>query len=147
MHSALGLCWMHYIRQHRHGHTGKLKADAGSGCLVKGYVIVGSERALQHVAIAERALGHPLPPKAIVHHINECRSDNRNENLVICPNHEYHMLIHQRMRALAACGHADWRPCSFCSQHDDPAQMRPMRRQFYHLSCKRDYYRRKRMAA
>jgi hypothetical protein len=33
------------------------------------------------------------------------------------------MLLHQRMRALRACGHADWLKCRFCGRYDAPDQM------------------------
>jgi hypothetical protein len=79
---------------------------------------------LEHRIVAEKALGHYLPAAAIVHHVDENGTNNRSDNLVICQNHAYHKLIHRRMRAFAACGHANWRHCRFCDQWfapDDPS--------------------------
>lgn len=44
------------------------------------------------------ALGKSLPTKAVVHHMNEDKLDNRPENLVICPDQAYHMLLHKLLR-------------------------------------------------
>ncbi len=49
--------------------------------------------------VAERALGHPLPKGAEVHHVNGRPRDNRPQNLVICQNRAYHLFLHERMRA------------------------------------------------
>lgn len=78
------------------------------GITPQGYAIVrapghpkASERGgwvLEHVIVAERALGKFLPPKAEVHHWNRDKQDNRNENLVICQDRAYHFLLHRRMR-------------------------------------------------
>ena len=59
----------------------------------KGYV-------REHIFVAEKILGKPLPPKAVVHHINEDKTDNRPENLVICQDRTYHFLLHRRKKAL-----------------------------------------------
>lgn len=61
-------------------------------------------RVRQHILVAERALGKPLPPLAVVHHHNEIRSDNSNSNLVICEDDGYHQTLHARMRVLKAGG-------------------------------------------
>lgn len=65
-----------------------------------GYVMVRvGKRAyrLEHRMIAERILGRPLRENEHVHHINCDRTDNRNENLLICTR-EYHNALHARMR-------------------------------------------------
>lgn len=51
-----------------------------------------------HRQIAEQVLGKPLPTRCPVHHHNRNGFDNTNSNLVICENHSYHMLLHQRTR-------------------------------------------------
>jgi hypothetical protein len=76
-----------------------------------------------HIVIAEKALGKQMPPKAVVHHVNEIKTDNRPANLVICPDHAYHKFLHQRLDAKKACGHADWRKCGYCKQYDEPANL------------------------
>lgn len=57
----------------------------------KGYVY-------EHILIAEKAVGRFLPVTVDIHHFNEVRSDNTNSNLVVCPNHAYHRLLHARKR-------------------------------------------------
>jgi hypothetical protein len=59
-----------------------------------------SERQDIHRALAETALGKPLPKAAEVHHVDENRLNNDPSNLVICPNREYHMLLHRRQKAM-----------------------------------------------
>lgn len=97
----------------------------------KGYVY-------EHILIAEKALGKYLPPKAIVHH-------HTPEQLVVGENQGYHMLIHQRQRALEACGHADWLKCPFCKQYDDPKNLRIGKNKAgRHPKCASDYAKKRR---
>lgn len=103
----------------------------------KGYVY-------EHVLVSEKALGHPLPEGAEIHHVNEVKKDNRGNNLVICPNRKYHMLLHVRMDALAASGNADWRKCPYCKRYDDITNMSLHKSKtgdgfYYHLGCANQY--------
>lgn len=75
----------------------------GGRSVNRGYVSLSSgER--EHVAVAERALGRPLPAGAIVHHVDHDRSNNANTNLVICHDQAYHQLLHALERVLRAGG-------------------------------------------
>jgi hypothetical protein len=101
--------------------------------MCKGYSLVklpGHPRAHQsgyvreHIVVAEIAFGRPLPPRAVVHHVNECRSDNRRSNLVICENDRYHKLLHMRLRILRAGGDPNReRICSTCRELIQVARM------------------------
>lgn len=139
-----GYCDKHYRRVQRNGHLETVRQPPGlPQQRGDGYIdqLVDGRRRLQHIVIAERAVGKPLPKGVEVHHVNEIRSDNRNENLVVCPDRQYHMILHARQRALDACGHAGWHKCAYCGQYDDPANMtgRSSRGKtintFYHKRC------------
>ena len=100
----------------------------------KGYIRMhhGKE---EHVLIAERAFGGPLPPGAQVHHVDGNPSNNRNDNLVICPDQIYHGLLHVRARALDACGNANWRKCTYCKKWDDPQNLYLWKHVAHHRKC------------
>jgi hypothetical protein len=96
-------CGMHSARVKRTGSTEITRRPNGSGSIGKnGYVDihVNGRRTYEHIHVAENALGRPMPHGAVVHHVNENKTDNRPENLVICPNEAYHRLLHVRMKAL-----------------------------------------------
>ncbi len=61
----------------------------------------------EHILIAEKALGKFLPDGSLVHHHDQIRSNNENQNLVICQDRAYHMLIHARLRIFRAGGDPD----------------------------------------
>ena len=69
----------------------------------------------EHMLIAERALGKPLPPKAQIHHADENPRNNTPSNLVICQDRTYHKLLHFRARIVRAGGNPDTEKiCSTC---------------------------------
>jgi hypothetical protein len=104
-----------------------------------------SKQVLEHVYICELVLGKPLPPGAVVHHVNEIKNDNRNSNLVICQDRAYHLLLHKRIRALKQSGHANWEKCVFCKEYDDPANLFHAKYgQQYHRECRRLYQKKQR---
>lgn len=77
----------------------------------------GNGYVFEHILVAENALGKFLPPGAVIHHVNEVRSENRNDNLVICQDAIYHSLIHRRKRIVDAGGDPDaHRICSVCKR-------------------------------
>lgn len=95
-------CSVHYDSVFKHGREFLVLGKRGSGYITKDgyreYTIAG-EKKLEHVLVAERALGGPLPPGAVVHHMNEDKLDNFTPfNLILCPDQAYHMLLHKRMR-------------------------------------------------
>lgn len=101
-------------------------------------------RVYEHVLIASRVIGKPLPPGAQVHHVNEQHDDNRNRNLVVCQDNSYHKLIERRGQAYRATGHADWLWCTLCGTYGDPAKMwvsRRFRSVAHHRVCHARYQR------
>lgn len=103
----------------------------------------------QHTLIAEKALGHFLPKKACIHHVNENRADNRSANLVICEDRAYHNLLHRRAYALQACGDANSRHCWVCDQWFSPDDLdiwigregKAQQERVKHLPCLREQNR------
>ena len=96
----------------------------------------------EHILIAEKALGKPLPLGAQVHHVDMNRLNNASNNLVICQDNAYHFLLHTRARAKAACGNANWLRCLYCSSYSDPAVMHHVNgRRPYHRECHNQYER------
>jgi hypothetical protein len=94
---------------------------------------------LEHILLAEKAIGHSLSDKNQIHHANNIPDDNRNSNIVICQDDAYHKLLHQRQRAHNACGHAFWLKCWICKQYDDPKKLYVNGKHRFHRSCSNAY--------
>lgn len=144
-----GLCNLHYKRKLIHGDpTVRLIREAGEGTPhIDGYWVlkIGGKSKLRHIVIAERALGRPLPKGAQVHHADEDRSNDSNDNLVICPNYAYHKLLHTRADALRECGNANWIRCWICKKHGAPEDIKIAGSAHFHPACQSEYVRARRL--
>lgn len=103
------------------------------------------QRARRTVSIV---LGRALKSEEEVHHVDEDIFNNANDNLVLCPNHKYHWLLHLRTRALAECRDASKRKCKDCKQYDSVEALKEIHYRsnnsyFIHHQCKRDSDRRR----
>lgn len=122
LHRSLGYCDKHYQLYRKYGDTQTRIRPVGSKKPTSnGYIQILNK--LEHIIVAERALGKPLPKRAQVHHVNRIKTDNRPENLVVCPDDAYHRIIEMRTLAYETTGHANWRRCVICKQYDDPSNM------------------------
>jgi hypothetical protein len=138
-----GFCDKHYRRIQRRGTLQLIRqppgqlVNAGKYCTIT----IDGKKIPYHVYIAEKAIGKKLPTGAEVHHVNNNGRDNRNSNLVICQNRDYHALLHARERAFDESGNASWRKCSFCKKYDDLKNMSSYLQannktySFYHKAC------------
>lgn len=100
-----------------------------SGGRTSRYRTVKTETGYQweHIVIAQRVLGRPLPKGAEVHHVDGNPRNNALINLVICENHAYHYLLHVRARIVKAGGNPNTdKVCSRCHQ---PRPLTVFRRQ------------------
>jgi hypothetical protein len=130
---------MHYRRVRLTGVVGTVgKKERSRVPNSDGYIYIWDQSAnrAEHIVIAERVLGKPLPAGAEVHHVDEDRANNANGNLVICQDKAYHKLLHIRTAALDACGNANWRRCHVCKRYDAPENLFiGMPTTSYHRSC------------
>lgn len=95
------------------GHN-TAKSRAGP---VQVYAGPGRSPKLEHVLVAEQALGKLLPPQAVVHHVDGNHRHNVGSNLLICQDQAYHMLIHQRTRCRRLGGNPNTdKVCCVCQR-------------------------------
>jgi hypothetical protein len=105
---------------------------------------------VEYYLVAERAYGGYLPRGVSIHHVDGDSTNNANNNLVICQDEAYHRLLHRRARALAACGHASWRKCTYCKEYDDEsnlairAKVKGKNQEVYHSACRAAWSRERR---
>lgn len=130
--------WNGGIKKHSSGYIQRLmpghpRADT------KGYV-------MEHVLIAEKAIGYVLPITVHVHHANGKKDHNANSNLVICQDSSYHKLLHRRTIAYVECGDASSRRCWICKKYGADVFSNHGRSSL-HRSCKQEYERTKRRKA
>lgn len=115
-----GVTALRFVR----GHFKKKRVHAGYAQ----QNIAGVRKSL-HVVIAEAALGRSLPKGAVVHHADGNKHNNHPSNLVICPSHRYHMLLHYRMAVKAAGGDPNRHLlCGGCKQPKEPSEFYVMGR-------------------
>ncbi len=57
----------------------------------------------EHIVVAEQMLGRSLKDGEVIHHINENKTDNRPENLMIFANNSEHMKYHWALRHNDQC--------------------------------------------
>ena len=77
------------------------------GVLIKGYPVIYDPQhprakangyVREHIVIMERLLGRPLKDGEVIHHINEDKTDNSTENLMLFASHSEHMKHHWALR-------------------------------------------------
>lgn len=138
-----------FIHGHRQGGEKHPLWKGGRKKSTGGYIEVlspGHPRAnpdgyvLEHILVAEKALGRYLPEGAVVHHVDGNKANNANSNLVICPDNTYHHILHRRMRALKATGNPNARKCWICKQYENDLTTGTIyRSSFQHRSCTNAY--------
>lgn len=99
-----------------------------------------------HIKVAEKALERELRGTEEVHHVDGDIHNNIGGNLVICPNHTYHMLLHKRAAAFDACGNPNYRVCTRCKMWDALEKLERTltgygHEYFQHTACRRKYIR------
>lgn len=137
-----------FIYGHRSGGGDRNTNWKGGRRLSRGYVLIflpGHSRAndrgmvLEHLVIAEKALGHPLPVNAVVHHVNRIKDDNRNSNLVICQDALYHRMLHNRINAVTDGYPLEYRRCRVCRSYDSPNNLYLKGGHSHHVECLKKY--------
>jgi hypothetical protein len=83
----------------RHHFNGEMRVVRSNGYVyiyAPDHPRASNARVPEQVLIAERVLGRPLRRDETVHHVNQVKTDNRNENLLICTV-KYHVWLHRQL--------------------------------------------------
>ena len=95
------------------GHHPRARARASSWTYLSRKLAPG-QHVHVHRVLAAQVLGKPLPPKAVVHHVDG-DIQSSGPRLVICQDQAYHLLLHVRARVVAAGGNPNTeRVCYDC---------------------------------
>jgi hypothetical protein len=140
-HEAKGFCNKHYLRVYLNGSLELKTREKGSGYIGDRYheVEVNGKHRKMHHLIVEKVTGVKVANGICVHHVDGNGFNNEHKNLVVCPNQEYHSLLHLREKALDACGDPSKRKCPYCKEYDSPDNMKLMNKNtFYHSRCASD---------
>lgn len=149
------MCGKHRRRKRLYGDPLVTKNNPpGEGFDSLGYraTQINGKKKFDHVRIAESVLGRELPYGAVIHHADECKSNNKKSNLVICPSKAYHNLLHARIDAMKATGDPSKRKCRHCKQYDEVENLKHYlsgtSNQYWHKDCaksvsKKRHYERK----
>lgn len=94
----------------------------------------------EHRQVVEGALGRELKSHEIVHHVDNDPKNNSHNNLVLCPNQKYHMLLHSRQRVVDLGGNPNTE--KYCSYHKlieskDEFSPNPSMPDSLHNSCRK----------
>lgn len=86
-----------------HWKDGKIMSNGYVHIYSPKHPFVANKRyVLEHRLVMERYIGRYLTPEEIVHHINEIKTDNRIENLMLFANDsehgKHHLLLKQRRK-------------------------------------------------
>ena len=136
-----------------HGHNNPNRFKIGKKIHSAGYIMILNPShpkadkfgyVFEHILVCEKVLGKHLPINAEPHHIDGNKNNNAPNNLIICQDRSYHMLLHVRTLALKLCGNVKYRKCSYCHQYDDLQNMYCYGiRHYRHRKCFNDYQRKR----
>lgn len=91
---------------------------------------------LEHVLVAEAALGHLLPDGAVVHHAGE-KHENVGGKLALLQDQHEHLSLHRRLRVLRAGGNpfTDFL-CTYCRKPQPRKEFSELKNGTVHGVCR-----------
>jgi len=94
----------------------------------------------EHQIVVKTVLGYMPKFPIEIHHIDENRKNNENNNLVVCQDHSYHRLLHKRAKALKETGVINKYQCSLCKKWFNQNEMNGNRQSGWCKKCHCAYY-------